>query len=59
MTWNVVHISEADAISNFASVLAQVRAGAEVVSNAKRTLSQSFVPLVTKTGPAFSPNPLL
>jgi antitoxin (DNA-binding transcriptional repressor) of toxin-antitoxin stability system len=31
MTWNVVHISEADAISNFASVLAQVRAGAEVV----------------------------
>jgi antitoxin (DNA-binding transcriptional repressor) of toxin-antitoxin stability system len=27
----VIHISEADAISNFANVLARVRAGAEVV----------------------------
>jgi hypothetical protein len=31
MARNVVHISEADAISNFANVLAQVRSGAEVV----------------------------
>ena len=31
MTKHVVHISEAEAASNFADVLARVRAGAEVV----------------------------
>ena len=37
MADNVIHISEAEALSNFADVLARVRAGAEVVieSNAR------------------------
>lgn len=31
MTKNVIHISEAEAASDFASVLARVRAGAEII----------------------------
>ena len=36
MTDHVIHISEAEAASNFADVLARVRAGAEVVIESER-----------------------
>jgi antitoxin (DNA-binding transcriptional repressor) of toxin-antitoxin stability system len=51
MAGDVVHISEAEALSNFADVLARVRAGAEVVieSNARA------VAVVRPAGDEFRP----
>jgi len=54
MADNVIHISEAEALSNFADVLARVREGAEVVieSNARA------VAVVRPAGEEFRPRPL-
>jgi antitoxin (DNA-binding transcriptional repressor) of toxin-antitoxin stability system len=54
MAKHVVHVSEAEATSNFADVLARVRAGAEVLIE----IGNLPVAVVRSAGDEFRPRPL-
>jgi prevent-host-death family protein len=51
----VIHISEAEAVRDFASVLAHVRAGSEVIIDSESTPVAVLVP-PTEQGIAFDPD---
>jgi antitoxin (DNA-binding transcriptional repressor) of toxin-antitoxin stability system len=50
----VIHISEADAVRDFAKVLAYVRAGSEVIIDSNFTPIAVLVPSAEQSGPANS-----